>query len=463
MAGRKFDFKAKETTVKEEEKKATEKKVEKEPEKKAENTEKGRVGNLAEKLNDTVPNAFKFQFIPRNKLKFFEENDYPQEDIESLADKILHMGLIHNLETFYLLDEDIYIIDSGERRCHAIDMLIEKYKDSKDTDSPDYEDYVKNVKMFENGYPCKVKHSIGNEELDELDLKIRHYVANEEVRNKDKDPVKTAERIRELNKLYALRNQMTGGEKVKNINKKIAEDMGISDRQVKNYKALDKLIPELQELFKEKKLNLTDGSNYAQLTVDEQKQLYNLIENGEDKKQIKKLYENIQSLKKDMADKENEIENLETEKKEALKEIEKAKQAVVDLQEQLEKESHKEAPDTEAVKKLQAEIDAANKGLEVQKKNHKTAIKMKDEMIADLKKQLETKEQLSTGTIPTGYEQLMKLNLKIEMFQKTVEELKSALTNYQEIYTEEEPIDKSPEDFKTEIRNLLKKSSDLLK
>ena len=68
-----------------------------------------------------------------------------------------------------------------------------KYKGQEDTEDPRYKKYLRHVKQFENGYPCNVRLSIGSEDMDMLELRIRHYIANEEIR--DRDPAKTAKRI----------------------------------------------------------------------------------------------------------------------------------------------------------------------------------------------------------------------------------------------------------------------------
>lgn len=436
-------------------------------------------GTLVEKLENEIPKAWDPRFIPRNKLEFYTENDYPQEEIESLANKILHFGLINNLEVLYNLETDKYIIDSGERRCRAIDFLIQTYKDTTESESKDYKDYFRNVKQFETGYPCNVKQTIEKKEnliagennsqldglskVDQIEMRIRHFVANEEVR-KNKDPQKTAQRINELNSLYTLRNQLIDNaevsiedEKITNINKKIAEDLGISDRQVKKYKATEKLIPELQKLFKKREINLTDGSNYAQLREEEQKQILELIENGGDKKTIDELYNNITTLKKDIAEKENAIETLEAEKKDALKEIGEAQKTISKLENQLKNESEKESPDKKNLAELEKQLADANKGVESQKEIHNKVISEKDQQIDYLKKQLE-KREIASNTIPSGYQESLKVKMDITSIKKSLQDMLENIEAYSSLYREEEPVGISPYLYKKEIRIILEQA-----
>lgn len=443
MAGRKFNFNAAEESSIKEKKQETSLNIQS-----TENLQ-GKAGTLAQKLNiPTPPKAFDFRFIPRNKLKFYENNEYPQEKIENLAEKILNEGLIHNLEVYYMLDTDTYIIDSGERRCRALDMLIEKYKNEENTETEDYKKYVSHIKQFEKGYPCKVILSTGNLDTDNIDLRIRHYVANEEVR--DRDPAETAKRIADLNTLYSMRNESGPKQKI-NINKKIGEDLGLSDRQVKKYKSIQKLIPELKKKFEENAISLTEGSNYANLTEEEQKQLLKLIDTGAEKKKINELYQSISSMKKDMEKKKKEIEALETEKKQAKKQIKEAEKEISALQKKLEEES-----DQKNIKELETLINSANEKLEEQNKIHESNLKEKNVQIEHLKKELEAHEKKSFH-LPKGYQETVQLEMQIEIMKKTAENLKKCFETYRKNYIKNETMEKTPEDYKKEIEELFKK------
>lgn len=415
----------------------------------------GKAGTLSKKISAAPePRSFDFRFIPRNKLQFYEGNEYAQENIESLAEKILDMGLIHNLEVYYVLDTDSYIIDSGERRCRALDMLISRYKDCKDQEDQGYKKYLLHVRQFENGYPCKVILSLGNEELDRLDLRIRHYIANEEIR--DRDPAKTAKHIAELNALYALRNS-SSGERI-NINKKIGEDMGLSDRQVKKYKSVQRLIPELRKKFEENEITLTDGSSYAALGTEEQEELLKLINSGASKKEVDELYQSISAMKKDIASKENEIKSLENEKEAAQGEIRKAQAEITSLKKRLEQESAKGNQDE--LNSLKKQIEETTKGMEQQQSIHKKTLEDKERQIELLRKQVEGKK--SRNELPDTLA-AAKLNLQIEHLRETSESLRKCYEEYERTYQEGAQAAPPPEKYKEEIREILEGATKIIK
>lgn len=418
MAGRKFNFNAAE------ENNTPEKKAKKQKSEPINTNEtlQGKAGTLAQELvTASMPKAFDFRFVPRAKIQFYSENEYPQENIESLAEKILNEGLIHNLEVFYLLDTDTYILDSGERRCRALDMLIEKYSNYGDTESEDYKKYLLHVKQFEKGYPCKVILSTGSTDSDNLDLRIRHYVANEEVR--ERNPAETAKRIADLNQLYSMRNQERPDKKI-NINKKIGEDLGISDRQVKKYKSIQKLIPDLQKKFEENEITLTEGSNYSSLSKEEQKQLLKLINEGANKNEINSLYENISIMKKSLEEKEQEIRLLEKEKNEIEQQMQTS-------------EAHKES------------------------NNHKELLESKEEEIKKLKEQLSKERE---NPIPAdGYPEALKLKIQIEHVKKETETLLDYFESYKESYNAENTFIQTPEEYLEMIKKLLKNTLEKIK
>ncbi len=418
----------------------------------------GKAGTLTRKLSAPAEaKAFDFRFVPRNKLRFYENNEYAQENIESLAEKILDIGLIHNLEAFYVLETDTYIIDSGERRCRALDMLIEKYKGHEDTKDPSYQKYLRHVKQFENGYPCNVRLSIGSEDMDMLELRIRHYIANEEIR--DRDPAKTAKRIAELNTLYTLRNN-SSAEKV-NINKKIGEDLGLSDRQVKKYKSVQRLIPELRKKFEENEITLSDGSNYASLSTEEQEELLKLINAGAARKEIEELYRNISAMKKDITTKEHTIKSLEHEKQAAIDETKRAQEESAMLREKLREESNRENPEPEKIAALEQDAKKAADKMARLEKEHKKTITEKNREIDMLKKQI--KKQQNSMTASEEFRKSAKLDMNIRQLREVSESLKECFESYKATYEESKQSPPSPEEYRKEIKKILEEATKILK
>lgn len=229
--------------------------------------------------------SFEVKMIPRKKIRTNKKNDYAMEDIESLRQSILYFGLNQPLKVIYLIGEDMYCIEAGHRRTAALDSLIQEYSHNEDADKEIIKFYNQNVKMFEKGYPCVIGDSLHEDydydadtsNLDDtpeeiIDSEIRLHITNLEVR--DINPVLKAEKISRLAKLYEQKNRrLPSGKKIA-INKKIAQELNISERQVINYKRIEKLIPEFQEAFKQNIIPLSECSQIAQMTDEEQRNLW---------------------------------------------------------------------------------------------------------------------------------------------------------------------------------------------
>lgn len=399
-------------------------------------TKTSKVQSLLGELDEPFNTAFNFKFVNRNKMVFHAKNDYPMESIEELADLILDVGLIHNIEVVYNLEKDEYMIDSGERRTRAIDCLIEKYKDFEDKEDERYQKYLKNIKPFEQGYPCNVKIQTDNETLDEINSEIRLIVANEEVR--EKDPIRTRKHITRLNELFSKRNSLakTKEERI-NVNKTIGQTLNISDRQVKNYKAIDKLIPELLAKFEEKQINLSDGANYAQLSEEDQRQILKLIENGDSKKEINALYEQLNRMKADMQLKEKEIKRLEEEKTKALQAVNDSNNRVKELRAEIEKEFEENNPNKELVAELETKLAKEAAHTKQQKKTFKNKLAEQETKISELETKLFEKEHMTlkdTNQIKAE----SRLEMAIQNLEKEIIGLESALESYSE-YNEHLP------------------------
>lgn len=269
-------------------------------------------------------NPMEVKLVPRSKLMSNKKNSYPVEIIESLADSILHYGLQQPMTAIYILAEDSYLLEAGHQRTGALDLLINKYKDC--IDDPDYPLYEKNVKPFERGYPCIIQDRL-SDEIDfasyyadddsllpesAIDSEIRLIVTNEIRRNDD--PAVKAKNVARLSALYERKNQgKTHLEKL-NINKQIASDLNITERQVANYKKLDSLIPELKEEFDQHNISLKNSALLAKLDPEDQEQILLLIRSGASLKtdEITTLIREKEELLKKIESKENKIQKLQS-------------------------------------------------------------------------------------------------------------------------------------------------------
>lgn len=289
-------------------------------------TENPTVESMVKKLETPrTKNTFDIKVIPRQKIRVNQKNNYPMVEIESLMESILYFGLLQPINVIYIMDEDMYCIEAGHRRTEAIDRLIQKYKNQEATESEDYTNYQRNVKQFETGYPCNVVDILKDdipydyaadiplEEIPEsiIDSEIRLIITNEE--NRDRSPSVRAANVARLSRLYERKNlnKAKRSDKI-NINKKIAEELNITERQVINYKNLNKLIPELKEEFDRNNISLKAGSNYARLSEDEQYSILKVIQSGiqVSANEIQTLLKDKNELLKKMEAKENQIEKL---------------------------------------------------------------------------------------------------------------------------------------------------------
>ena len=284
-------------------------------------TNAGTVASIVQRLDNNDKNPFEIKLVPRSRIRMNKKNSYPIEDIDSLAKSILEFGLQQNLVVVYESEEDIYIIETGHRRATALNMLIDKY--SGNTDYPDYDLYMKNVAPYEKGFPCRViyledgiEYDIsGDTDLSTLptsviDSEIRLYITNEEIRAKN--PARTAQAIARLKQLYDAKNAALNHSDKINVNSEIAENLNISPRQVAKYNSIENLIPELRSLFINNNITLSSASGYAQLTPDDQKQIYQIFKTHEDlsTRQINELIQSNQELNQQIKIQEAAIKNL---------------------------------------------------------------------------------------------------------------------------------------------------------
>lgn len=422
---------------------------------------KSAVQTLVEKIDAPINTAFNFKYIKRDKIIFHDKNDYPMEEIEKLADSILNFGLIHNLEVFYDLENDQYILDSGERRTRAIDYLVDKYKDYSDKDNESYQKYLRFVAPFENGYPCNVKAKYSDTDLSErdsdlleqIDAEIRLIIANEETRSKDTQ--RTKQHVDRLNELYTKRNQtLKKGEKI-NVNNEIAKQLNISDKQVKNYKDIDKLIPELRKKFEENEVSLKDGANYAKLTEDEQRQILAMIDSGEKRQEVNRLMDQMKTMRTDISQKEIHISELEKELETQRNLISTMNESQNELKRQLSAEQEKESPNGDKINELETALAESQNTIKKQKESLKSTIKEKDDMIADLQKKLKTQEHL-VGAETNNNTEMLRSQLAIESGIENLNTIFAELKKNIDAYEVLAKNAANKEDFSEQILKIIK-------
>lgn len=281
------------------------------------NTEK--VSTLEAKEN------FKFEYIDIEKIRKNKKNFYEITDIDELVEDISINGLNHNL-VVRPIENGLYELISGERRYTALNKLVERG-----------EDKFKKV-------PCKIS------DLNDLDSEIVLIQANAQSRElSDADKLKQIERLTEL---YNVKKSK--GEKVGKIRDKIAKDTGLSPAQVGRYSAISKgLIKELKDILEQGNLSISNASEFAVLSEENQRLILSVIRNEisiskNEANELKNKLKKIEKDKEDLLSKEekyiSEIKNLkdknETTRKNVNKKInnnieeiasEKAKEIIEDF------------------------------------------------------------------------------------------------------------------------------------
>lgn len=224
--------------------------------------------------SDTTPRNFKR--ISYQKIRSSELNDYPINNIDEMEKLLLQYGLLTPLNVYYIEDNDIYELESGDRRFHALKNLFQRYENDADAnkDTVEYKLYMKNVHLlYVNGIDCMVEKG----ETDRDSVRARIIVHNESVR--PFDALRTAEKINELAEIYGRQNKNLPKEQRFNVNQRIADDLKgkYTVRQIIRYKNFDSLIDELKEVVINHGMSISEISTYHSLSENEQSLLAHYI------------------------------------------------------------------------------------------------------------------------------------------------------------------------------------------
>ena len=271
--------------------------------------------------NENLGKAFNFKLIPREKIAFNKNNDFEMLDIEELAASILENGLLHNLITLYNSDEDIYYLESGERRLRACDYLRDKFEKFKDNSSREYKLYIENINDFYiSGFPVNIKKQVYQDDpalssLDKINSELRKYRANMDVR--EFTPQEKAKYIEKIKSLISDKNAILYKDEKKELlpeveAKDIAQVLGLSERQYAKYEAIAGLIPELKEEFENGNLSINKVPGISRLPKEEQEIVLEFIKKGNsiELEQVKEFSNRIKSLEKEKLEAEEEKSKL---------------------------------------------------------------------------------------------------------------------------------------------------------
>ncbi len=216
-----------------------------------------------------------YKRIPYQKIISSPLNDYPIDGLDELENLLLKYGLLEPFSVHYDEEHDLYILESGDRRFHALGNLFNLYEN---TDEPpagaETELYRNNLHgLYVNGIYCMIE----NGPCDDDSVKARIIIHNETSR--PFDIMRTASKINELSGIYSRQNAALPKDQRVNVNKKIESDLKgrYTVRQLIRYKNFDKLIDELKNAVIDHNISVSEISTYHTLSPDEQSVLAEYI------------------------------------------------------------------------------------------------------------------------------------------------------------------------------------------
>lgn len=293
------------------------------------------LANLAKAVDspEQANRAFNLKFIPRDKIIFNKNNDFNMEQVKSLSAKLLENGLLHNLVALYDEETDKYILESGERRLRAFDLVHERFKDSEDIEDEQYHLYEEHIKDFYiNGFPVNVKKTKYQDDIklnvvDQIDSELRKYTANIDVRTID--PPARAVYVKKVRDLLEQKNKLLHGEEAaKPTQAQVAEATGITERQIRKYDQVAELIPALKAEFDNGNLSINRVPTIAKMSKEEQLVFLEFLqkERNVDPAQVKLYMERAERAEKEKLELKEEKEQIEVN----LKEIRANRDAEID-------------------------------------------------------------------------------------------------------------------------------------
>ncbi|RHV66758.1 hypothetical protein DXB15_12630 [Roseburia sp. OM02-15] len=223
-------------------------------------------------VGDNTPKAhFRTQDVSINKMYSNDKNFYSVEDIEPLAQKILLVGLMENLEVVHdPCDRGEYRIIAGERRWRALKILVEK----------GYTEFEKAT--------CQIQTPASEEEET-----LRLIIAND-YRNKT-----VSDLLEEEDKLKKILQRMKeNGQKIMGIDLNsgrirdvVAYFLKIAPTKVAQIESINKrLIPEFSKELKEGRLTFSAAYMISGMNEETQAEMLERYqENGLTYKEVKEI------------------------------------------------------------------------------------------------------------------------------------------------------------------------------
>lgn len=318
-----------------------------------------------------IDKGYELLHIPKGKIRTNKKNDFPISEIENLKKTIFEDGILQPLHGRYIEDDDEYWLNGGERRFTALCSLMDDYKDwltKEDDGSIEYLRFQRHVKPFilyglpfhkDDEFSEDDLKRLGAEEsldslkeLNDLENDIKLDISN--ITQREMDPFTRARATKRLADNYRRRNELLGdSEKIANINNAVAEELGITPKQVITQKNYASLLPELQELIEKKGLPLTYGASLHKLDEEMQRFLIELLSSSDEKskysaEEVELMYSKLTSMEQENTKNAATVSQL-------TQQLKNAHQQISDLNKQ-EKEVIKVLPKQAKILKLEANL-----------------------------------------------------------------------------------------------------------
>ena len=256
--------------------------------------------------------------------------------------------------------------------------------------------------------------------------------------------------MKELHTLYTQLNALSSGRDRINVNEKVAQEFGVSARQIKTYMSIDKLIPELRQLFEQNSITLKDGANYAKLSETEQREIVALIQNGGDKQELKLLTDQLVAAQKQIKQREAEISTLEKKQNEVLAVKLQQEEKIRQLKEEIENNA-------KSTTGHQAELEETRERLA----NAEGELRKYEQLVKKIEKEKEEEraklaEQTRKKTDPApGMRTALQVENLLQMIAGVTAQFKEILDKYTAVYEESEGEEiTAPEEYREKYRQV---------
>lgn len=375
------------------------------------------IKNEVQKVELKEQEQFKVEYIHIDDIIPNVKNFYSIRDkeVEEVANSILENGLFHNL-LVRKLENGKYELISGEKRYTAHKRLIEQ----------GYKKY--------SLLPCQIKI------LNDVDAEIALIEANACTR-----PLTDAEKVTQAKRLIELYTEKkNNGEKI-NMRESISKKLNLKPTQAQRYMSIaNKLIPELVSLLDIGELSISSASEFATLSEENQKVLYQAIKEREDKLDItkqeandlKNKYKELEEEKNIIEKKyQNKIEQLEKDNKEKECELKEAtdniNEKIDKVKEEMKGKNEKEIEEFyNEIEHLESERKVLeNKYEEITEEHRKELEKIKEEQLEIVSKANKEAKIKAENIIRDFEEEQKKMKKENEAIKLENEKLKKELEN----------------------------------